>query len=151
MSLDNWSTCWYHTCTSIHVNMYLNICTYMSQQMQLMYTETPCFGENRRNQKNTQNTQKYIFRRATKATISKFRGSRRKKNRASRGCFWWQSQKQMMRTFNYLLLGTLTSAQGSLVPWTPTLKEVRVRVRGRGQPMSNLVVRKSGLTPTKQK
>ena len=51
--------------------MYLNICTYMSQQMQLMYTETPCFGENKRNQKKTQNTRKYIFRRATKVTISK--------------------------------------------------------------------------------
>ena len=52
-------------------NMYLNICTYMSQQMQLMYTERPCFGENKRTQKITQNTRKYILRRATKVTISK--------------------------------------------------------------------------------
>jgi len=32
-------------------NMYMNICTYMLQQMQLMCTETPCFGENQRTQK----------------------------------------------------------------------------------------------------
>jgi len=43
----------------------------MSQQMQLMYTERPCFGENKRTQKITQNTRKYILRRATKVTISK--------------------------------------------------------------------------------
>ena len=60
-------------------NMYLNICTYMSQQMQLMYTETPCFGENKRTQKNTPNTWKYILRRVTKVTTSKFRGWRRQK------------------------------------------------------------------------
>jgi len=31
-------------------DMYMNICTYMLQQMQLMYTETPCLGENQRTQ-----------------------------------------------------------------------------------------------------
>ena len=59
--------------------MYLNICTYMSQQMQLMYPETPCFGENTRTQKITQNTQKYTLRRAIKVTSSKFRGRHRQK------------------------------------------------------------------------
>ena len=51
----------------------------MSQQMKLMYTETPCFGENKWTQKITQNTRKYILRRATKVTIAKFRGWRCKK------------------------------------------------------------------------
>jgi len=44
-----------------------------------------------------------------------------------------------------------TNAQGSLVPGKPTLKEVRVRERGRGQPMNDLVVRNNGLLTTKQK
>ena len=39
--------------------MYLNVFTYMSQQMQFMYTETPYFGENKWTQKITQNTRKY--------------------------------------------------------------------------------------------
>ena len=39
----------------------VNIRTYMSPQMQLMYTEIPCFGENKRTQKITQNTQKYTL------------------------------------------------------------------------------------------
>jgi len=59
--------------------MYLNICTYMSQQMQLLYTETTCFGENKWTQKITQNTVKYILRRATKVMIAKYRGWCRKK------------------------------------------------------------------------
>jgi len=53
----------------------------MSQQMQSMYTETPCFGENRRTQKISQNTRKYILRRATEVTNSKFRGWRRNKKK----------------------------------------------------------------------
>jgi len=59
----------------------------MSQQMQLMYTETRCFGENKRTQKITQNTRKYILWRATKVMISKKYGDAAKKkiNRASRG------------------------------------------------------------------
>ena len=48
--------------------MYLDKCTYMSQQMKLMYTETPCFGENKCTQKFTQNTRKYILWRTTKVT-----------------------------------------------------------------------------------
>ena len=68
--------------------MYLNISTYLSQQMQWMYTETPCFGENKWTQKITQNTRKYILRRATKVTIAKFQDCRRKeKNSASRMFF----------------------------------------------------------------
>ena len=47
---------------------YLNICTYMSPCMKLIYTETPCFGENERIQKITQDTVKYTFRSATKVT-----------------------------------------------------------------------------------
>jgi len=68
--------------------MYLNICTYMSQQMQLMYTEAPCSGENKRTQKITQNTRKFILRRATKVTISKFRGWRRKKQNCACAVFF---------------------------------------------------------------
>jgi len=44
----------------------------MTQQMQLMYTETPCFGENKWTQKITQNTRKYILWRATEVTIAKY-------------------------------------------------------------------------------
>jgi len=50
----------------------------MSQQMHLMYTETPCFGENKWTQKITQNTRKYILQRAAKVTDAKFRGWRQK-------------------------------------------------------------------------
>ena len=32
---------------------YLNICTYLSPHVKLIYTETPCFGENKRTQKIT--------------------------------------------------------------------------------------------------
>jgi len=74
--------------------MYLNICTYMSQQMQLMYTETPCFGENKWTQKITQNTRKYILRRATKVTTSKFRSWRRKKKTEHRAVFFGGSHRK---------------------------------------------------------
>jgi len=43
-----------------------------------MYTETPCFGENKLTQKITQNTWKYILQRATKVTIAKFRDVKEK-------------------------------------------------------------------------
>jgi len=79
----------------------------MSQQMQLMYPETPCFGENKRTQKITQNTRKYILRHATKVTISEFAADAAKKKRASCGFFWREPRKKMMRTFNYCLKGTL--------------------------------------------
>ena len=47
--------------------------------VKLIYSETPCFGENKRTRKVTQNTGKYNLRRATKVTISHFRGWRRHK------------------------------------------------------------------------
>ena len=73
--------------------------------MQLMYTETPCFGENKRTPKITQNTRKYILRRATTVTISNFRGWRRKKrNRTLRTFSWRESRKKMMHTFNFFCL-----------------------------------------------
>jgi len=78
----HWRIGWYVDIIHVRLyswNMYLNICTYMSQQMQLMYTETPCFGENKRTQQITQNTRKFILRHASKVTISKFRGWRRHK------------------------------------------------------------------------
>jgi len=42
------------------------------------------------------------------------------------------------------------NTQGSLGPQIPTLKGVRVRDRGRGKPMNDLVVGKRGLPTTKQ-
>jgi len=87
--------------------MYLNILTYISQQMQLMYTKTLCFGENKWIQKIFRNTQKYNLRRATIVMISNFRGRRRKKKTRFAQFFWRESRKKMMRTFNYFLQGTL--------------------------------------------
>ena len=54
--------------------------------MQLMFTETPCFGKNKRTQNITQNTQKYTLRRATKVTISKY-------------CGWCRQKKPALRMF----------------------------------------------------
>ena len=58
-----------------------------------------------------------------------------------------QPPKNVQRFFTSDPLSTNT--QGSLVPQVPTLKGIRVRERGRGQPMNNLVTRKRCL-PTKQ-
>jgi len=70
----------------------------MSQQMQLMYTETPCFGENKGIQKIAQNTRKYILQQATKVTIIP----------NFRAVFFGRSHgKKMVRTFTYFLPGTL--------------------------------------------
>jgi len=77
---------------------YLNICTHMSPHVKLIYTETPCFVKNKWTQKITKNTGKYTLTRATKVTISNFRGWRcQKKPRFARG-FWRESRKQRMRT-----------------------------------------------------
>ena len=59
-----------YVCTCEYV--YLNICTYMSPHVKLIYTETPCFGENKRTPKITKNTGKCTLQRATKVTISNF-------------------------------------------------------------------------------
>jgi len=48
------------------------------------------------------------------------------------------------------LIPLSTNTQGRLVPQVATLKGVRVKERGRGKPMNDLVVRKSDLPPTKQ-
>jgi len=48
------------------------------------------------------------------------------------------------------LMRLSANSQGSLVPQVPIPKGVRVRQRGKGQPMNDLIVRKSGLPPTKQ-
>jgi len=66
----------------------------MSQQMQLIYTETPCFGENKRIRKITQATRKYILRRASKVTISKYRGlTPQKKKKVLRAVFFGGSHE----------------------------------------------------------
>jgi len=41
------------------------------------------------------------------------------------------------------------NTEGTFVPPVPTLKGVRVRERGRGHPMNDLVVGKSNLPKTK--
>jgi len=65
--------------------MYLNIFTYMLQQMQLMYTEKYCFGENKWIQKIAQNTQNYILRCATKSRSQIFAADAAKKKHALAG------------------------------------------------------------------
>jgi len=35
------------------------------------------------------------------------------------------------------------------VPQVPTLKGIRVKKKGRGQPMNNLIIKESGFPPTK--
>ena len=93
------------------MNIYIYIYVYIFLYIRIcMYTETPCFGENIWTQKITQNTRKYILRRATKLPISKkFAADAANKNRASRGFFWRESFKKKMRTFTYFLPGTLKS------------------------------------------
>jgi len=78
----------------------------MSQQMQLMYPETPCFGENTRTQKITQNTQKYTLRRAIKVTSSKFRGRHRQKT-APRAVFLAGVTDKNDAHLQFFLPGTL--------------------------------------------
>ena len=49
------------------------------------------------------------------------------------------------------LIPLQANTQGSLVPEIPTLKGVRVREWGRGQPMNNLIVQKAASRQSKTK
>jgi len=88
----------------IYICIYIFVYTYMHVHWNTM------FWWEYMDSKITQNTRKYILRRATKLPISqKFATDAANKNRASRGFFWRESLKKKMRTFTYFLPGTLKS------------------------------------------
>jgi len=103
----------------IHIRLYLWICIWIyvptcnKQQLQLMYTETPCCGENKWTRKITQNTQKYILQRATKVTIAKFRGWRRKEKTARCGNLSQQMIWLILLDFNFPYCGLGRGVVGS--------------------------------------
>ena len=96
--------------------------------MQLMYTETPCFGENKWIQKITQNTQKYILRRATKVTISNFRGWRRKKKPRFAWFFFGGSHRKKWCAPSIIFCQERWS-QARRVSTTTTLLVARARIQ----------------------
>jgi len=69
--------------------------------MQLMYTETPCFGENKRIQQITPNTRKYMFWTRYKSYDLKISRLTPKKIQNALRFFLRESGKKMMRIFNH--------------------------------------------------
>jgi len=123
LSLNDWSTRWYHTCTSVLVNMYIWIYVSTCRHMWNWFTLKHLVLVRRKGLKKSPKIPGNTLSDALlKSLYQIFAADAAKKIPRFARFFWRESPKQMMRTFNIFLPGTLVQLPAA----APSLLKVSV-------------------------